>query len=243
MKHLNVSGSFYIRLWFLILLSVHSVTIRDSCDTKINMVRDEWYVGMGQNFTLMCEFVCVPPSYILQWCRNTSSLLNYSTNHTNYTFRLHVERAGKNDSGEYYCQTQPPVVSSNTVFIKVVDVFVNVSSTSVEVLEGQTAEVTCTAVSPLNATLFWGRGGCEERQKVNGNRTLQLSHAAVQHSGDYYCCCSIPTITSLHRSMKVQVTVLRPQGILQCQLVWYLMFKAGIFLLFSTVILTCRGHC
>ncbi|XP_035278631.1 peroxidasin homolog [Anguilla anguilla] len=242
MQDLNIRVSFYTQLWFL--WSVHSFVISDSCDAKINMVRDVWQVGMGHNFTLICEFVCIPPSDTLHWYRGASSVLNQTTNQTNFTFPLHVERAGENHSGEYYCETHPPVVSSNTVFIRVVDLSLNVSSTSAEVFEGQTVEVNCTAVSPLNATLFWGRGGCDDRQKVNGSGTLRLSPATAQHRGDYYCCSSIPTLTPLHRFKKVQVTVLRPQGILQCQVLWYLMCKTGIFLIFSAAvfILACRGQ-
>ncbi|KAJ8393165.1 hypothetical protein AAFF_G00068480 [Aldrovandia affinis] len=162
MKPVNIrSVSFYSGLWFL-----WSAKLSDSCDTTIKMLRDERHVGMGLNFTLTCEFICVRQFYILRWYRGTQIVSSVSTSQANYTFPLHVTHAGPNDSGEYYCRTEPPVTDSNTVFIRVLDLFVNVSSTALEVLEGETAKLSCMA-SALNATLFWARGGCEENHMLS----------------------------------------------------------------------------
>ncbi|KAI1882605.1 hypothetical protein AGOR_G00236610 [Albula goreensis] len=241
MKHLH-TASLYARLWFL--WSVHSIQSGDSCDTMIQMEREERQVGLGHSFTLSCRFSCVRPSDDLHWLKNGQSVANTTTDQSNFNFSLRIDAAEPQHSGKYHCQTQG--ASSNTVVIRVVDLSVRVSSAAVEVLEGDTVELSCTPASPLNATLFWAQGECEENRTVSQHRTLRISPVTIQHNTDYHCCCSIPTSPPLHRSQRVQVTVLRLQSILSCQLLWYLLCKAGIFLLLLAtviIILACRGHC
>ncbi|KAL4608214.1 synaptogenesis protein syg-1-like [Arapaima gigas] len=201
------------RRHFVLRVLTALVLVRDTgtCNTSIKMARDEWKVGKGQNFTLSCSVVCLQPSHRLQWLHNTTVVLETDSGDksapADRTVPFHVREAAMRDSGTYYCRTSPEMASSNNVFITVVDLVVTVSSVSVEVCEGGTVKLNCTATSPLDISLFWTRGGCEGNRTL-GNGTLLLSPVIPHDSGDYYCCASISTRIPLRRSRKVQVKVL-----------------------------------
>ncbi|KAG7456518.1 hypothetical protein MATL_G00236780 [Megalops atlanticus] len=224
-----------------LLWSVLLVQTSDSCSTTITMLRDERYVGLGQNFSLTCEFVCIRPSIRLQWYKDNQSLSSTSSSQPTYTLTLHVVGARQNHSGIYYCQTQPPIATGNNMVIEVVDLALRVSRSLVELLEGEALELNCTAVSPLNATLFWVRGDCADGHNVSSRETLLIFPVSVQDSGNYHCCGSIPTFTPLHRASRVQVTV-HDSGFLPHQLLLYLTSKA-LFAAAVILLVLCRGRC
>ncbi|XP_072560557.1 basal cell adhesion molecule-like isoform X2 [Paramormyrops kingsleyae] len=151
-------------------------------------------------------------------------------------------------NGTYHCQTRPPAATSNNVFMRVVDLDVSVSNASLDVREGEAVSVHCAARSALNATLFWTRGNCERSDTRGGNGTLHLGRATTSDSGHYNCCASIPTGIPLWRSKSVQIRVTGTTQVKaivsNCPLIYYLLGKTAVVLLFIMLIcfLTYRRH-
>ncbi|XP_048844710.1 peroxidasin homolog [Brienomyrus brachyistius] len=237
-------------LW--LLTSALTVQVINTCDTTISMQRLERYIGVGQNFTLTCNAQCLDPSSIIQWYLNDKLLSNDSNvkllRDNSNTYRLNVTAAQMRHNGTYYCQTRPAAATSNNVFMRVVDLDLNVSITSLDIGEGESVSVHCVARSALNATLFWTRGSCERSDTRGGNGTLHLAGATISDSGHYICCATIPTGIPLWRSESVQIRVTasgqRNPIVSNCPLIHYLLGKTAVVLLFIMLIcfLTYRRH-
>ncbi|KAK1156976.1 hypothetical protein AOXY_G24533 [Acipenser oxyrinchus oxyrinchus] len=251
-------------------LFVSSVQGKEDCDPHIETTQKTLLVRQGDGFNLSCSSpFCTHSPFLLYWCKEEQSLAQsdghslHSSNDT-HTATLRVRSATERHSGHYLCQArkqqaQTSSAMGNIVHVLVTDFKVNVSDYDVEVSEGDSVSVNCSATFHADVkqevSLYWSKERCNESGSAIGNQTLgegqsqsslELSPITVEDAGDYYCCASLATESPSEESrrIRVQVTGMRSGG--EIILLSLVLAKAAVFFVIFvhlSICLNCTKAC